>query len=133
LAKQGILDLDIRTPHMNDNQGSIKKEIRQGVLLISPKGNMLSENGHAYAMELLNKEMETGAPKILFNLSDVKVVNSTGLALLLIAASKTKEAKGKMALCCLPDPLKKLLVMMKLESNFSVFAEEGNALAFLKG
>jgi anti-anti-sigma regulatory factor len=53
--------------------------------------------------------------------------------MLLSAITKTRSAGGELALCSLPDQMKKLLQMTKLEGVFNSQPDEASALAFLKG
>ena len=110
----------------------MKTEIKEGVLVISPEGNLLSEQGNAGMVELLKTTFEAGTKKVLFNLSAVQFINSTGLGMLLTAISKTRNSGGEMALCSVPDQMKKLLQMTKLESVFIVKPDEASGIAFLK-
>lgn len=110
----------------------MKNEIKEGVLVISLEGNLLGEHSNAPVMELIKQAVEAGNKKVLFNLADMKFINSTGLGMLLTAVSKTRNAGGELALCCLPEQMRKLLQMTKLESVFVVHADEASALSFLK-
>ena len=111
----------------------MKNEIKEGVLVISPEGNLLGEQGNASVMELLKTNIDSGINKVLFNLSGVKFINSTGLGMLLGAVSKTRKAGGEMTLCAVPEQTIKLLQMTKLESVFAMHADEAGAISFLKG
>ncbi|MFN8323834.1 MAG: STAS domain-containing protein [Chitinophagales bacterium] len=111
----------------------MKNEIKEGVLVISLEGNLLGEHSNAPVMELIRQAVEAGNKKVLFNLAEMKFINSTGLGMLLTAVSKTRNAGGELALCSLPEQMKKLLQMTKLEGVFVVHADETSALAFLKG
>lgn len=110
----------------------MKNEIKEGVLVISLEGNLLGEHSNAPVMELIKQAVEAGNKKVLFNLADMKFINSTGLGMLLTAVSKTRNAGGELALCCLPEQMRKLLQMTKLESVFVVHTDEASALSFLK-
>lgn len=110
----------------------MKSETKEGVLVISLEGNLLGEHSNAPVMELLKTTIEGGTKKVLFNLSDLKFINSTGLGMLLTAVSKTRNAGGELALCSLPEQMKKLLQMTKLENVFAVHADETSAIVFLK-
>jgi len=66
-------------------------------------------------MEMIKKSIDAGHKKVLFNLSGMKFINSTGLGMLLTAVSKVRNAGGELALCDLPEQMKKLLQMTKLE------------------
>ena len=111
----------------------MKHETKDGVLVISLEGNLLGEHTNAPVMELIKQSIEGGNKKVLFNLSEMKFINSTGLGMLLTAVSKTRNAGGELALCALPDQMKKLLQMTKLEGVFHSKPDEASAITFLKG
>ena len=110
----------------------MKSETKEGVLVISLEGNLLGEHTNAPVMELIRQSIEAGNKNVLFNLSDMKFINSTGLGMLLTAVSKVRNAGGELALCNLPEQMKKLLQMTKLESIFNTRPDEASALTFLK-
>lgn len=109
----------------------MKNELKNGVLVISLEGNLLGENTNAPVMELLKKNLEEGNKKVLFNLAEMKFINSTGLGMLMTALSKTRNGGGELALCGLPEQMKKLLQITKLESLFPIHADEASAISFL--
>ena len=109
----------------------MKNELKNGVLVISLDGNLLGEYSNAPVMELLKSNLDTGTKKVLFNLSEMKFINSTGLGMLMTALTKTRNAGGELALCGIPDQMKKLLQMTKLESLFPVHSDESAAISFL--
>src|SRR5580698_1009958 len=111
----------------------MKNEIKDGVLVISLEGNLLGEHTNAPVMELIKTNIEAGHKKVVFNLGEMKFINSTGLGMLLTAVTKTRNAGGELALCSLPDQMKKLLQMTKLEGVFHSQPDEASAIAFLKG
>ncbi|MBP6731688.1 MAG: STAS domain-containing protein [Chitinophagales bacterium] len=110
----------------------MKNEIKDGVLVISVEGNLLGEHSNAPVMEMIQNAIAGGNKKVLFNLAEMKFINSTGLGMLLTAVSKTRNAGGEVALCSLPEQMTKLLHMTKLGSAFIVKANEEEALTFLK-
>lgn len=110
----------------------MKNELKEGVLVISLEGNLLGENTNGPVMELLKQNIEAGTKKVLFNLTDMKFINSTGLGMLMTALSKTRNAGGELALCGLPEQMRKLLQMTKLETIFPIYADEAAAINFLK-
>ena len=110
----------------------MKSETKDGILVISLEGNLLGEHTNAPVMELIKQSIDAGNKKVLFNLSEMKFINSTGLGMLLTAVSKVRNAGGELALCNLPEQMKKLLQMTKLESIFNTRPDEASAIAFLK-
>ena len=110
----------------------MKNEIKDGVMVIYLEGNLLGEHSNAPVMELVKQVVESGSKKLLFNLAEMKFINSTGLGMLLTAVSKTRNAGGEVALCSLSEQMNKLLIMTKLGSAFVVKANEAEAIEFLK-
>jgi anti-sigma B factor antagonist len=108
-----------------------KSELKQGVLVISLEGNLLGEHTNAPVMELLKSNIEGGKNKVLFNLADMKFINSTGLGMLMTALTKSRNAGGELALCNAPDQMKKLLQITKLETVFKVCGNESEAIDYL--
>jgi anti-sigma B factor antagonist len=82
-------------------------------------------------MELLKQNIENGTIKVVFNLSEMKFINSTGLGMLMTALTKSRNAGGDLALSGVPDQMKKLLQMTKLETVFTVCKDEKSAIQFL--
>ena len=111
----------------------MKNETKDGVLVIYLEGNLLGEHSNAPVMDLIKQAIDAGNKKVIFNLAAMTFINSTGLGMLLTAVSKTRNAGGELALCSLPEQMKKLLLMTKLESAFIIKADEATAIDFLKG
>lgn len=110
----------------------MKSELKDGILIFYIEGNLLGENTNAPVMEQLKHQLENGTSRVVFNLNDMKFINSTGLGMLMTALTKTRNAGGELALCAIPEQMKKLLQMTKLESLFAVHADEEQAINFLK-
>ena len=109
----------------------MKSETKNGVLVIYLEGNVLGEHIKGNIIELMNSHLEAGNKKVLFNLADMKYLDSIGLGALLSVVSKTRNAGGLAVLCSVPEQLKKLLKMTKLESAFIQHPDEATALAAL--
>ena len=110
----------------------IKTEQKEGVLVFFLNGNLLGEHANAPVMEKLKASIDEGNKKVLFNLGELKFINSTGLGMLLTALSKTRNAGGEMTLTNVPDQMNKLLVMTKLKDVFNVHESEEAGIAFLQ-
>lgn len=110
----------------------IKTEQKQGVLVFYLNGNLLGEHANEPVMETLRNNLEAGHNKVLFNLAELKFINSTGLGMLLTALTKTRNAGGELTLTNVPEQMSKLLVMTKLKDIFNVHESEASGLDFLK-
>ncbi|MBL0310775.1 MAG: STAS domain-containing protein [Bacteroidetes bacterium] len=111
----------------------MRNEIKDGILVIYIEGNLLGEHTNGVVMDLIKNQVDTGNKKVLFNLGEMKFINSTGLGMLLTAVGKVRNSGGELSICSLPDQMKKLLQMTKLESIFRSFDDEVAAINFLKG
>jgi anti-sigma B factor antagonist len=109
----------------------IKKELKNGVAVIYLSGNLLGENANGPVLEYLKEQIEAGNKKVLFNLAELKFINSTGLGMLMTAIARVRNAGGEMYLCNVPDMMTKILKMMKLDSTFPIALSEQDAVAQL--
>ena len=109
----------------------IRKELKNGVAVIYLSGNLLGENANGPVLDYLKEQLEAGNKKVLFNLTDLKFINSTGLGMLMTAVARVKNAGGEMYLCNVPDIMTKILKMMKIESTFPIAASEEEVVAKL--
>ncbi|MCS6819775.1 MAG: STAS domain-containing protein [Chitinophagales bacterium] len=110
----------------------IKTELKDDVLIFYLNGNLLGEHANAPVMQKLKETIESGKNKILFNLSELKFINSTGLGMLLTALTKARNAGGELTLTNVPEQMNKLLIMTKLKDIFNIHPDEKSGLEFLK-
>ena len=109
----------------------IKKEVKEGIAVIYLSDNLLGENANGPVLDYLKQQLEAGNKKVLFNLTDLKFINSTGLGMLMTAIARVKNAGGEMYLCNVPEIMTKILKMMKLDTTFPIAATEQEAVAQL--
>ena len=109
----------------------IKQEVKNGVAVIYLSGNLLGENANGPVLEFLKTQVDAGNKKVLFNLTDLKFINSTGLGMLMTALARVRNAGGEMYLCQVPEMMNKILKMMKLDSTFLIAGSEEDALGKL--
>jgi anti-sigma B factor antagonist len=109
----------------------MKSEVKNGVLVISLEGSLTGPHITGPIIELIKSNLEAGTKKVLFNMADMKFIDSTGLGMVLSAVSKTKGVGGQLVLCHVPEQMKKLLKMTKLEHAFIQQDDEAAALSFM--
>ncbi len=109
----------------------IKKEVKDGIAVIYLSGNLLGENANGPVLDFLKQQLDAGNKKVLFNLTDLRFINSTGLGMLMTAVARVKNAGGEMYLCNVPEIMTKILKMMKIEATFPIAASEQEAVAQL--
>lgn len=110
----------------------IKTDLKEGVLVFYLDGNLLGEHANAPVMDKLKENLEAGNNKVLFNLSTLKFINSTGLGMLLTALTKARNAGGELTITNVPEQMDKLLVMTKLKAIFNIHDSEEAGIGFLK-
>jgi anti-anti-sigma factor len=64
-------------------------------------------------------------------MSDFKYMNSTGLNTLITILTRARKAGGEAIVCSVPDNIKSLLAITKLNSIFTVVTNEAEAEKFL--
>jgi anti-sigma B factor antagonist len=107
-------------------------ELKEGILIVHLEGTLLGVQANSVVTPMILQNIEAGNKKVVFNLGDTKYIDSAGLGMLLNAVTKIKNAGGLLALCSLPEQVRKLLKTTKVESVFNIMADEPSAIEFLK-
>jgi anti-sigma B factor antagonist len=87
--------------------------------IISLKGNLL---GEVDGMPMINSYTESknnGVSKMIYDLSELKFINSTGLGSLMTLLNKSKSDAVDLYFTNIPNQLDKLLTMTKLKGIFN--------------
>jgi anti-sigma B factor antagonist len=105
--------------------------IRQvgGVAVLDLAGKITAGFGDGKLREAVGKALEEGHPRILLNLEKVPYMDSAGLGALVACHVSAKNAGSVIKLL---NPLKRvydLLHIVKLDSVFECFHDEGEAVA----
>ena len=74
---------------------------------------------------------EEGYRNIIFDLSKVEFVDSSGLSSILIGNRICKEADGTFAICSLQEQVKKLIKISQLENILNIFPTNSEAKDFV--
>ncbi len=90
-------------------------EYDNAVLVLNPLGRIDGTNAKAFEEALLNR-IEAGDHNILMNFEGINYISSAGLRVLLMAAKRTSQSKGQLALCAVQDHIQEVF-------KFSGFAE----------
>ena len=83
-----------------------------------------SDSLRAHVAWLLNDRRS-----IVLHLGDVGFIDSSGLGTMVRALSSTRQARGDMKLCNVPEPVRKVLEMTRLTAVFDLHESEETALA----
>ena len=66
---------------------------------------------------------------IILNLGDVGFIDSSGLGTMVRALANTRQARGELKLCNVPEPVRKILDMTRLTTVFDAHESEEQAVA----
>jgi anti-sigma B factor antagonist len=100
---------------------------REGVTIVTMKGR-LTVGEASVPREKVNELVAAGKVNIIFDLSGVDYIDSTGLGGLVICFTSIKKAGGALKLLNLNKRNIELLVLTKLHTIFEVFSEEQDAV-----
>jgi anti-sigma B factor antagonist len=101
---------------------------KDGVNIIAIKGNLIEKNQAEKLLEEVNDQVLDGYTRFVIDMSGFKYMNSTGLNVLVHILTKARKAGGEAVICCMPDKIKELLVITKLNSVFGSADSLGDAI-----
>ena len=99
-----------------------------GVSILDFSGNLDTNNSLAAETEV-NRLLEGGADKIIFNFGELNFVASSGLRILLATAKKLKTSGGKMIVCSLNETVQEVFDISGFASILNLASNEEEALS----
>jgi anti-sigma B factor antagonist len=109
---------------------SIKEQ--DGISIISLEGNLIEKNQATELIEEIESLIEKNASKFILNMASFKYMNSTGLNVMINILTKARKAGGEAVICSMPDKIKELMVITKLNSVFTIAETLEEAIQKLK-
>ena len=112
-------------------QVTIRK--REGVVIFDLSGKIIG-NDSVELKKMIDEQIAaaTDAPKLLFNLSAVSLMDSSGLGTLIVAHLSVSRKNGRIGVIHLSTGIRNLLVMAKLITVLEYFASEAEAIQSLR-
>ncbi len=108
------------------------QKLSNNVLCITLKGDILDRSQtEGLAMEVDNAFLD-GFNRVMINLSEVNYMNSSGLSSLISLLTKARKADGEAVIFGLNERVERLIVLTKLNTIFSVYKTEKEALEAIK-
>ena len=108
---------------------AVKERAEGDIVILYPKGFLM---GGAETDELQNrvKELEeAGNKKLIINLSETSMMNSTAIGVFITAHKHYSEGGAKLKLCSVDRKIQNVFVITKLSLVFDVYASEAEAVA----
>jgi anti-sigma B factor antagonist len=104
---------------------------KSDILFIQLKGDLIGESNGLAIMELISEKGNAALSKCAIDLSEVRYMNSSGIGVLITLLTKFRNKGGEMLLINPSEQIKKLLIITKLTSVFSIVADEAEAISKL--
>ena len=98
-------------------------------VVISLIGSLLNEMSKKAVLDMVQTYLEQGKLLFIINCGQLSAINSMGLTLLLNILTKVRNEDGEVILTNIPLPLKKVLIITKLNEIFDLQENIENALA----
>lgn len=100
----------------------------QGVVIISLKGKILTENCFVEIIEKVESKLDSGKKKFLLDLDGVSHMNSSGLNILLRLFTKIRTKGGELIMINPSKVVNQLFIISKLNTVFKIGANKEEAL-----
>jgi len=102
---------------------------KSGVVVLTIEGKMVGGPDAASLAETLHGLIEKGQKSFVVNMEKVDWMNSSGLGILIGSLNTVRNHSGDFRLCCLGEKPRELLEITKLDSVFSTYSTEEDAIA----
>lgn len=99
------------------------------VAVIAMQGNLLDKDTAQQLLDDVDKLAADGHANFIFDLTAMKLMNSTVLNVLIQALTHARRAGGEVVVACIPNKVRELLLLTRLNAVFHVYdtLEEANA------
>lgn len=103
------------------------------VVFIELSGDIIGGPDAGVLNTKIRELVDSGKPKIAIDLSQVDLMNSTGLGILIGALTTVKKSNGDLVLVNVTARIKNLLVITKLDSVFRIFNSMNESKQYFEG
>ena len=99
-------------------------------LVISLYGELVDRDECRELIRLVDEKCEAGTAQIIFDLSNLRIMNSTGLNILVHSLTAARKSGGDVVIAGITEKVRQLFIITKLNTIFQVFESEEGAEAF---
>lgn len=107
---------------------TFKIEEKTNYCLVHFAGNLIEKNQASEMFERLEDLLNKGVKKIVIDMTEFRYMNSTGLNTLLTILTRARKAGGEAIICAVPENIKSLMLITKLNNIFTIVADEKEAM-----
>ena len=109
---------------------SIRKDLN--VNIVSLSGELIDRNQANDLVEDIDELLESGELKYVFDLSELRYINSSGLNVLIHVLTKARKSGGEAIVANVSKKVNELLIITKLNTVFTVTDTVEKAISKLK-
>ncbi|MAE69358.1 MAG: anti-anti-sigma factor [Gemmatimonadetes bacterium] len=107
----------------------LKEHRREGVVVLVAKGRILGGSDTQLLESTIKELIDTGVRRVVLDLADVTLVNSSGLGSIISSHSSLRKAGGDLKLLNVSNKIESLLIITKLVTVFDSYRSEDEAVA----
>ena len=111
---------------------NIKDYKQNGVVVILLEGTLLGDTDGTPLLDLINGHIQQGEKNFVVDMGDLRHMNSSGLGILINALNKVRSTGGELLIANTSDAIKKLFIITKLNSIFTLISTIQEGLEKLK-
>ncbi len=104
---------------------------QNGISILKPSGKIVGSAVSDLQQVLLPAVKDSDSPRILLNFEDVRMIDSSGLGVLIEAYIMSKQKKGRMGSIHIGKHIRNLIVVHRLVHLFEHFDTEEEAISAL--
>ena len=108
-----------------------KVEEKKDYCLLRFSGNLIEKNQATNMFERFDELLNREVKNFVVDMSEFKYMNSTGLNTLITILTRARKAGGEAIVCCVPENIKTLLAITKLNNIFTVAENETEAIKMM--
>ena len=109
---------------------SIRKDINVNIITLS--GELIDKNQANELIEEVDALLTNGELKYVFDLAELKYINSSGLNVLINILTRARKAGGEVVVANVSKKVNELLIITKLNTVFTVTDTVEKAISKLK-
>lgn len=110
---------------------SFTKQEKNSIVIYQLSGKLIDTSDIETFTNDAKQEIKSGKNKLILNLTNLSFLNSSGLNGLIIILTKSRNNEGETVLCDLPESIKKLFLVTKLNTVFTILKNEEAAVQHL--
>ena len=105
----------------------IAKEIIDEIVILRPRGNILSGVDANLIHQMVHEELETERINFILDMTEVSLINSSGIGILIGALTAAKNQNGEIKLAAVTEKVTHILSMMRLDQVFKMYKSVSEA------